>query len=430
MSVSIPQDKAVADVDGGGGVVVGCWPVARVPHSVSGTLPSPGAPLLLASALRVVVEKDPLTAAARAQLVADEQRFEKWKQSLIDDDARFSVQDPRSVDVADGDSALAKQVRALRRSQARLRKEKAEMEARRAAMDAERAKQAQEKLQRRELRVLAQQQREANLALQASQQVEEVVPLGELAAGVNPGLTVPLPAPPHAAHMSPDERAAVREAMKKRASRPQHQALSPVRADALPAGSLTPARPAGAKPSQYAPAAAAAAGKKRLAGSHLGLSLALSAADGAVAGVGSLAGPAPSTLRCSPPFVRFGCVRVGSVARVEVLIENTGEAAVPCTVPEHYLEHCGTGNSVCVRMPHGDVGLLQSGDSTVIEVELIAGTAGQLQDIIEMQSVGFSVVLSVDATVVSSPSAVAIGEYVSVLSASEAAEVKSSAGFK
>ncbi len=54
------------------------------------------------------------------------------------------------------------------------------MEARRAAMDAERAKQAQEKLQRRELRVLAQQQREANLALQASQQVEEVVPLGEL----------------------------------------------------------------------------------------------------------------------------------------------------------------------------------------------------------------------------------------------------------
>jgi hypothetical protein len=159
------------------------------------------------------------------------------------------------------------------------------------------------------------------------------------AAGVNPGLTVPLPAPPHAAHMSPDERAAVREAMKKRASRPQHQALSPVRADALPAGSLTPARPAGAKPSQYAPAAAAAAGKKRLAGSHLGLSLALSAADGAVAGVGSLAGVCVRMCAyscvcvCACPVVRrvfvCGCLGV-ELARMLALAAWCEAVCVGC----------------------------------------------------------------------------------------------------
>ena len=57
--------------------------------------------------------------------------------------------------------------------------------------------------------------------------------------------------------------------------------------------------------------------------------------------------------------MRFGGVRLGAVARVEVLIENGGDTPVPCTVPEHYLEHAGLGNSVCIRLPHGLPGLLQ-----------------------------------------------------------------------
>ena len=95
-------------------------------------------------------------------------------QSVLDDDMRFAVQDPRSVDVADVDAGLAKQVRQLRRQQARQRKEKAEMEARRAAMDAERARLAAEKAERRELRLLAQQRaKEASAA--AAVVVEEPV---------------------------------------------------------------------------------------------------------------------------------------------------------------------------------------------------------------------------------------------------------------
>ena len=64
-----------------------------------------------------------------------------------------------------------------------------------------------------------------------------------------------------------------------------------------------------------------------------------------------------------------------------------------------------------------------SGDTMVIEVELIAGAVGPLTDVIEMQSLGFSAVLSVDATVVASQSGVALGEDVRVLSAAEASEV-------
>ena len=79
VSVTVPQAGGGGS-GGDGDVIVGCWPVVRVPECVSGTLPSPGQPLLLATAMRVVVEKEAIGSATRAQLAADEQRLEKWKQ--------------------------------------------------------------------------------------------------------------------------------------------------------------------------------------------------------------------------------------------------------------------------------------------------------------------------------------------------------------
>ena len=95
---------------------------------------------------------------------------------------------------------------------------------------------------------------------------------------VNPGLTVK-PAPqPHAAHMTPDERAAVRNAMRHRSLTSTTQPssagyMASPSSVGSPPGGRVPERPSGAKPSQLG---AAPANKKRLG------TLSLSVSEGAI----------------------------------------------------------------------------------------------------------------------------------------------------